>query len=73
MGVLDILAGGAIGGITSAINTQQQLALQSNLMEMQERYNAIQTTRNTQAQLDLWQKTNYNVRLTPKEKVLCCG
>ena len=68
MGVLDILAGGAIGGITSAINTQQQLGLQSNLMEMQDRYNAIQTARNTQAQLDLWQKTNYPAQVEQLNK-----
>ena len=68
MGALDILAGGVIGGITSGINTQQQLALQSNLMEMQDQYNAKQTARNIQAQLDLWQKTNYPAQVEQLNK-----
>ena len=68
MGALDILAGGVIGGITSGINTQQQLGLQSNLMEMQDQYNAKQTARNIQAQLDLWQKTNYPAQVEQLNK-----
>ena len=37
-------------------------------MEMQDRYNAIQTARNTQAQLDLWQKTNYPAQVEQLNK-----
>ena len=75
MPILDILrgaantaVGGALGIGTAAINSSIQNNQQANLMQMQDRYNEIQTQRNIQAQLDLWDKTNYSAQVEQMKK-----
>ena len=65
-GIDNLLKSVQIGNVRQ--NTQEQLGLQSNLMEMQDQYNAKQTARNIQAQLDLWQKTNYPAQVEQLNK-----
>ena len=67
-GAANAAVGGALGIGTAAINSSIQNNQQANLMQMQDRYNEIQTQRNIQAQLDLWDKTNYSAQVEQMKK-----